>query len=265
MNGCAKFTAASGLLDGGEAAAERNRSLFRQRGTAGEFADGSVADVLQVCDADLAGVEAVAGETAQEVKEGDARAERGVLFGVFAEGDQVEDFLLLIGGAVKEDFAVAVGAEIVEPEEAAAKLQLILGIFASEKVDEFGSAGFDSATGFVVFGDDGVAERNESRILRSGEILWSVLSHRRRGFFAVDHLVDVGSGFGRNDLKDGTGDTNGESAENIATRDGFVRHGIHREEKNSTQRTQSRPREHREQKRREIPRLRRPTRSQERP
>jgi len=47
---------------------------FRQRRAAREFAQGGVADVLQIRDADLAGVETVAGEPAQECEESYARA-----------------------------------------------------------------------------------------------------------------------------------------------------------------------------------------------
>lgn len=114
----------------------------------------SIADIAEVGDADFAGVVAVASEVAQEGEEGDALTERGIFLGVFVEGDEVEDFFLLFGGKVEEKFAEAVGAEMVEPEEAAAELELVFGIFGGEEVDEFGSASFDGAAGFFVFGDD---------------------------------------------------------------------------------------------------------------
>jgi len=138
----------------------------------------SVADIAEVGDTDFAGVVAVAGEVAEESEEGNAGAERRVLFGVFTEGDEVEDFFHLFGGEVEEEFAEAVGGEIVEPEEAAAEFELIFGIFRGEEVDEFGSAGFDRAAGFFVFGDDQVAEGDEERILGGGEEFGSVVPCR---------------------------------------------------------------------------------------
>jgi hypothetical protein len=84
-----------------------------------------VAHVLQVGDADFTGVEAVAGEAAQEGEEGDALAERSVLFGVLAEGDPIEDFLLLPGLAFEVVAGVAIGAEAVEPEKSAAEFSCV--------------------------------------------------------------------------------------------------------------------------------------------
>src|SRR5438132_1985340 len=85
-------------------------SRFRQCGAAREFAERRVPHILQVGDADFAGVEAVAGHIAQKCKEGDSLAERGILLGVVAKRDQVEHFLLLFWRALHEDVAVAVGA-----------------------------------------------------------------------------------------------------------------------------------------------------------
>ncbi len=49
------------------------RSGLRKRGATGEFAEGGVTDILKVGDADFAGGEGVAGEIAQERKEGHAQ------------------------------------------------------------------------------------------------------------------------------------------------------------------------------------------------
>lgn len=138
----------------------------------------SIADIAEVGDADFAGVVAVASEVAQEGEEGDALTERGIFLGVFVEGDEVEDFFLLFGGKVEEKFAEAVGAEMVEPEEAAAELELVFGIFGGEEVDEFGSASFDGAAGFLVFGDDQIAEGYEQHVLRRGKIFGRVVPCR---------------------------------------------------------------------------------------
>src|SRR2546425_11097787 len=94
--------------------------LFWQRRAAGEFAEGGVTYILEVGDADFAGVEAVAGEIAQKGKEGHSLAEGGIFFGIFAVGDQVEDFFLLLWGAFHEEVAVAVGTSGIEPVKAAA-------------------------------------------------------------------------------------------------------------------------------------------------
>ena len=125
---------------------------------AGEIGEGGVADVLEVGDADFAGVESVAGKAADEGEEGDTLAEGGVGLGVFAEGEEIEDGFFLLGGAIQIGGGVAVGAEAVKPKETAAKFELILGVFAGEEVDEFRCAGFDGAAGLIVFGDDGFAK-----------------------------------------------------------------------------------------------------------
>src|SRR5258708_1919447 len=98
------------------------RCSLRRGRTAAEFAEGGVGGVLEVGDADFAGVEAIGGEVAQEGEEGYSLAERRILFCVFAVGDQVEDFFLLVGGALHEDFAIAIRAGGIEPVEAAAEL-----------------------------------------------------------------------------------------------------------------------------------------------
>ena len=122
---------------------------------AGEVGECGVADVLEVGDADFASVEGVAGEAADEGEGRYALAERGVGFGVFAEGDEIEDGFFLVGSALQIGGGVAIGAETVEPIEAATEFELILFVFAGEEVDEFGAAGFDGTAGFFVFGDDG--------------------------------------------------------------------------------------------------------------
>src|SRR2546427_1329383 len=95
-------------------------SLFWQRRAAGEFAEGGVTYILEVGDADFAGVEAVAGEIAQKGKEGHSLAERWILLGVLAIRNQVQDFFLLLRRALHEDVAVAVGTSGIEPVKAAA-------------------------------------------------------------------------------------------------------------------------------------------------
>src|SRR5271167_4812227 len=76
--------------------------------------DVGVADVAEILDADFAGEEAVGGEVAQEGEEVDGGEDGWVLLCVLAEGDLVEDLLLLLRGAVGVGAAVAVGAGPVE-------------------------------------------------------------------------------------------------------------------------------------------------------
>ncbi len=145
------------------------------------------------------------------------------MFGIFAEGDEVEDLFLLLGRAFGENFSETVGAESIEPEETTAELQLIFGIFACEEIDKFGSASFDGAAGFFVLGDNHVAQSNESGVLRGRKIFRSVVPCRSCGFLLADHLMDVGGGFRGDDLQNGTGDrTDSESAEDVATGDGVI-------------------------------------------
>ena len=105
---------------------------LRQGWAAGEFAQGGVAYILEVGDADLAGVEAVACEPAEESEEGYALAERMILLGVFAESDEVEDGFSLFRSALQIWTGVAVGAETIEPIQTAAEFQLIVFVFAGE-------------------------------------------------------------------------------------------------------------------------------------
>ena len=131
----------------------------------------------------------------------------------------------MLGSAFEENFAVAVGAETIEPEEAAAEPELILFILAGEEIDEFRRTGFDGAAGFFVFGDDGIAESDQRGVLRRGKIFGRVLSCRGGGLFLAHHLVDVGGGLRRNDLEDGAASGgDGESAQDVAAGDGFVSH-----------------------------------------
>src|SRR5258708_28312067 len=109
-------------------------SGFRQGRAAGEFAEGGVADVLEVGDADFAGVEAVGGEVAEEGEEGYALAEPGVFLGVLAIRNEVQDFFLLLWRALHEDVAIPIRASGIQPEKPAAELQLIFGIFAGEQI-----------------------------------------------------------------------------------------------------------------------------------
>src|SRR6266705_7081983 len=96
-----------------------NRS-FRELRATRKLAERCVADVAQVGDADFAGVVAVASHVTQEREEGNSLAERGILLGVFAESDEVENFLLLLWRAIDKPFAVMIGRVAVEPEDAAA-------------------------------------------------------------------------------------------------------------------------------------------------
>src|SRR6266850_2908666 len=211
---------------------KRSSTSLRQRWAAGEFAQGGVTNILEVGDADLAGVEAVAGEAAQEGEEGHALAERGILFGVFPEGDQIQDFFLLFRGAFQENFAVAVGAEVVQPEKSAAEAQLIFFIFAGEQINKFRGAGFDRAARFFVLGNNRVAERDERSVLRPREEFQSVLPCRSRGLLFVHHLVDVLGGSRWNHLQHRTARrSKGESAEDVAAAYGFVGHGLLSERK----------------------------------
>ena len=90
-------------------------SHFGQRRAAGEFGERGVADVLEIGDADFAGVESVASEVANEGEENHTLAESRIGFSVFAESDEVEDGFSLLGGAIQICAVVAVGAETVEP------------------------------------------------------------------------------------------------------------------------------------------------------
>ena len=131
---------------------------FRERWATGEFREGGVADVLEVGDADFAGIEGVASEAADKGEEGYALVKGGIGFGVFAEGDEIEDGLSLLGRAGEIGAGEAVGAKTVEPEESASEFELVGFVFAGEEINEFGRAGFDGTAGFFVFGDDGIAK-----------------------------------------------------------------------------------------------------------
>src|SRR5260370_7861047 len=101
------------------------RSGFRRRGAAGEFVERGVPHILKVGDADFAGVEAVGGEIAQEGEEGHSLAERGILLGVLAEGDQVHDFFFLLGCALHEDVALPACPTAIQPQNPPPALQLL--------------------------------------------------------------------------------------------------------------------------------------------
>src|SRR3984957_4774109 len=118
----------------------RVRSSFGVGWAAGKNIQVFVADVAEVIDADFAVKETVGSEFAQQGEEFDAGAEAGVLLRVFAIGDQVEDFFLLVRGALEIELAVAIGAGIVEPHEASAERELVVFVFAGNEVDELGSA-----------------------------------------------------------------------------------------------------------------------------
>src|ERR1700719_3812189 len=124
-------------------------SHFGQRRAAGKFRERSVADVLEIDDADFAGVEGVASEIAHEGKENYSLAQGRIGFGVFAESDEVEDGFSLVGSAIQICSVVAVSAETVEPIQATTESELIFFVFAGEQIDKFGGAGFDSAARFL--------------------------------------------------------------------------------------------------------------------
>src|SRR5260370_15490332 len=211
---------------GSEGGPYKGGSGLRQWRAAGEFGEGGVANILEVGDADFAGVEAVGGEIAQEGEEGHSLAEPRILFGVFAIGDEVEDFFFLLGRALHEDFVVAVRAGGIQPEEPAAKLQLIFGVFAGEQIDEFRRAGFHRAPGFFILGDDGIAQKQERRVLCDGKIFWRVRARRSSSLLLVHHLVDVLGGLRGNNLQHrASGRAEGEGAKDVAAGYGFVRHG----------------------------------------
>src|SRR6267378_4060690 len=176
-------------------------SSLRRRGAAGELADGSITDILKVGDADFAGVEAVGGEIAEKGKEGHALAERAILFGIFPISDQVQDFRLLFTVAIHKDIAVTVRASGVQPEESAAKFQLIFRVLAGEEIDKFRRASLARAAGLFILGDDGVAQKRQRRVLRRGKIFRRVLPRRGRRFLLVHHLVDVLGGLRRDHLQ----------------------------------------------------------------
>src|ERR1700688_2524138 len=134
-------------------------SGFGQRRAAGEFGEGGVANVLEIGDADFAGVEGVASEVAHKGEENHTLAESRIGFSVFAESDEVEDGFSLLGSAIQICSVAAVGAEPVEPIQATTESELIFFVFAGEQIDKFGGAGFDSAARFFVLGDDGLAKR----------------------------------------------------------------------------------------------------------
>ncbi len=78
-----------------------NNLNFGQRRATGKFGERGVADVLQVGDADFAGVKSVAGEVAHEREEYHSLAQSGVGFCIFAESDQVEDGFSLLWRAIQ--------------------------------------------------------------------------------------------------------------------------------------------------------------------
>src|SRR5271169_3400596 len=129
------------------------RSGFREGGTPGERGKRSIPDVLEVFDADLAGVKAVAGHLAKAGKESYTLAERGIRFRVFAIGEEVEDIFSLRGSGIEKGAAVLVDTEIIEPHQAAAEFKLIIVVLAGEEIDEFRRAGFNGSAGFFIRGN----------------------------------------------------------------------------------------------------------------
>src|SRR6266404_4774855 len=97
----------------------------RDRRAAGKFPERGIADILQIGDADFAGVEAVAGHFAQERKESDALAECGIFFGVLAIGDQVQHLVALLPTAFHLLYRLANRRETIQPYQSAAQPQLV--------------------------------------------------------------------------------------------------------------------------------------------
>src|SRR5271165_1157643 len=178
------------------------RSGFGESGTPGECSKRSVADVLKVFDADLAGVKAVAGHLAKAGKESYPLAEPGIRFRVFAISDEVEDFFPLRGSAIEKSGAVLVGTEIIKPHQAAAEFKLILVVLAGEEIDEFRRAGFNGSAGFFVRGNNGVAQGDQSLELVRREKLGSIPPCRGRRFGLLHHLMSEPCRFRRNHLQD---------------------------------------------------------------
>src|SRR5208282_3143554 len=157
----------------------KHRPLFGQRRAAGEFGEGGIADVLEVRDADLAGVETGARHIAQPGKKSDALAERGIALDIFAIGKKVQNFFLLCGGAIEEEVFVAVGAEIVQPHQSASQMRLVVLVFAREEIDELRRAGLDGAARNLVLGNNGITKKGHSAELVRGKILRRVIPRQR--------------------------------------------------------------------------------------
>src|SRR5208283_261564 len=68
---------------------------FEDRRAAGEFGERGVADVLEVRDADFAGVESVAGHLAKPREKRDPLGKRGIGLGVLPVGNEIEDLRFL--------------------------------------------------------------------------------------------------------------------------------------------------------------------------
>src|SRR5271154_164390 len=113
-------------------APEVTLSLRGQRRAAGKFAQRSVSNVLQIRDADFAGVKSVAGHIAQQRKKCHALAQRRIFDSVLAISDQLHDFFLLLRRTFEKRLAVTVAGETVQPEQAAAEPQLEFFVLTGE-------------------------------------------------------------------------------------------------------------------------------------
>src|SRR6267143_477902 len=203
------------------------RSGFRRRGAAGELAQRGVPHILQVGDADLAGVEPVAREIAQKCKEGHSLAERGIFFGVLAEGDQVQNFLLLLRRALHEDVAITIRASGIQPEKPTAEFQLIFRILAGEQIDKFRRACFHRPAGFFILGDNSVAQKQQRGVLRRREIFRRVRARRSRSPLLVHHLVDVLGGLRGDNLQNRSTDrAHGQRPQYIAPAYALICHAL---------------------------------------
>src|SRR5207237_9576843 len=96
---------------------------FRKRRAPGKFALGAVADVAEVGDADFAGVVAVASHVAKKREERNALAERGILPRVFAEGNEVENFLFLFWSTLEKKLAAMIRGVSHRPKKYTANRQ----------------------------------------------------------------------------------------------------------------------------------------------
>ena len=167
----------------------------------GKFAQGLVALVLQVGYANFTGIEAVHGHVAQESEKDDALPQRGILLGVLAVSNQVEDLLTLIEAAFHKRLFVTVHAEAVQPNQTTAERELELIVFTGEQVDKFRGASFDGSAGVIVFGDDRVAEPVQRFILVRRKVFRRVFPRWGRRLLFSDGLMGKLGGLRGNDLQ----------------------------------------------------------------
>src|SRR5271154_5367789 len=156
-----------------------------QVGTPREFSEGGVTDIAEILDADFAGEKAICGEIAEQREESHALAQARIGGGVLAAGNGVEDLFALFDGAADIVRPKAIRAGRIEPHNSSAQLELVLGVFAGEQVNELRRASFHGSTGLIVSGDDGITQCLERLVLMSGEKFWLVAAGRSGSFFRV--------------------------------------------------------------------------------